>query len=124
MAASNTAMIRNEAASTYSAAAIPNWPISTPASAAPPTEASAKPRFISAFPSRSRPAGCSTAATAPRVSPRPVIASVPSTSAEREHQREQRVALRDQPESGEHERLEDVQRRQHAPERELVHAAP
>ena len=79
MTASITAIARNDAASTSRAVATPNWPISRPASAAPPTAENAKPMFISALPSLSSPFGCSTVATAPRVRPRAVIASAPSS---------------------------------------------
>ena len=50
-------MARNDAASTSSAVTIPNSAISRPARAAPPTDATAKPMFISALPSFSCPAG-------------------------------------------------------------------
>ena len=71
-------MTAKEAASTSSATEIPKAAIRPPASAAPNTEAAAKPRFISALPSLMRSRGFSSTPTAPRVSPRPVIASVPS----------------------------------------------
>ena len=115
---STTAISRNEAASTSSATESPNAAISPPASAAPKTEEAAKPRFISALPSLSRSFGCSTTATAPRVSPRPVIASVPSISAEHEHEREEEaVAVGEERERGEDERLDHVERRERPPQR-------
>ena len=120
VSASVIAMARNDAASTSSAVATPNSAISRPASAAPPTEAIAKPMFISALPSFSSPAGWSMVATAPRVSPRPVMASEPSTSPSSSTSGSTNVAVGDQRERGEDDRLEHVQARQAAPQRDLV----
>ena len=86
-----------------------------------PTEETAKPRFISALPSPISPCGCSTAATAPRVSPRPVIASVPSTSPSASTaastKRSPSAQERERRECG---RLEHVDRRQRAAQRQPV----
>ena len=77
----STAITANEAASTASAVPTPKESTSRPPSAAPPMLETAKPMLSSALPARSSPAGCRTAFTAPRESPRAVSIRMPSTSA-------------------------------------------
>ena len=75
------AIAKNDALSNHSAVATPHSCTISPARTGPAALMTAKTTLISALPARSAPCGVSTAAIAPRESPRPVSASRPSTKA-------------------------------------------